>query len=87
MTSYSLATKADFVKLQTIVVKIGTSSLTRADNQLAISTMARLVETLSHLQCQGHRVILVSSGAVGVVRKDPNEHNQPPQLQMTPELL
>ena len=53
-------------KLQTIVVKIGTSSLTQADNQLALSVLARLVETLSQLQSQGHHVILVSSGAVGV---------------------
>lgn len=51
---------------QTIVVKIGTSSLTSTDNQLALSVLARLVETLSQLQRQGHRVILVSSGAVGV---------------------
>ncbi|MBT9315250.1 glutamate 5-kinase [Leptothoe spongobia] len=64
--SIPLAAKAQSVKLQTIVVKIGTSSLTQTDNQLALSVLARLVETLSHLQRQGHRVILVSSGAVGV---------------------
>jgi len=50
----------------TIVVKIGTSSLTKATGQLAISVIATLVETLSTLQREGHRVILVSSGAVGV---------------------
>ncbi|MEB3268900.1 MAG: glutamate 5-kinase, partial [Leptolyngbya sp.] len=32
----------------------------------ALSTIASLVETLSQLRHQGHRVILVSSGAVGV---------------------
>lgn len=53
-------------KLQTIVVKIGTSSLTLPTGKIAIATIASLVETLSHLQSQGHRVILVSSGAVGV---------------------
>ena len=53
-------------QMQTIVVKIGTSSLTQANSQLALSVLARLVETLSQLQHQGHRVILVSSGAVGV---------------------
>ncbi|MBX2863944.1 MAG: glutamate 5-kinase [Leptolyngbyaceae cyanobacterium MAG.088] len=52
-------------KPQIIVVKIGTSSLTSANNQLALSVLARLVETLSYLQGQGHRVILVSSGGVG----------------------
>lgn len=50
----------------TLVIKIGTSSLTRSDGQLALATLAQLVETLSHLQHQGHRIILVSSGAVGV---------------------
>ncbi|MDF5719199.1 MAG: glutamate 5-kinase [Rhizonema sp. PD37] len=53
--------------IQTIVVKIGTSSLTQPETgQLALSTIATLAETLSHLRRIGHRVILVSSGAVGV---------------------
>ncbi|MGK7931662.1 MAG: glutamate 5-kinase [Microcystaceae cyanobacterium] len=51
----------------TIVVKIGTSSLTDGETgQLALSTIANLVETLTHLQQSGYRVVLVSSGAVGV---------------------
>ena len=53
--------------LQTIVVKIGTSSLTQPETgKLALSTIATLAETLSQLRQQGHQVILVSSGAVGV---------------------
>ena len=52
---------------QTIVVKIGTSSLTKVDSgNLAIATIASLVDTLSGLRRQGHRVVLVSSGAVGI---------------------
>lgn len=52
---------------QTIVVKIGTSSLTQpATGQLALSTIATLAEILSNLRRQGNQVILVSSGAVGV---------------------
>ncbi len=51
---------------QTIVIKIGTSSLTQPTGQIAIATIASLVETLSYLSSQGHRVVLVSSGAVGV---------------------
>ena len=52
---------------QTIVVKIGTSSLTQPETGfLALATIANLVETLSQLRRQNHRVILVSSGAVGV---------------------
>jgi glutamate 5-kinase len=52
---------------KTIVVKIGTSSLTQPQTgKLALSTIATLTEILSDLRLQGHRVILVSSGAVGV---------------------
>ena len=52
---------------ETIVVKIGTSSLTQADTGfLALATIAQLVETLSQLRQAGHQVVLVSSGAIGV---------------------
>lgn len=52
---------------QTIVVKIGTSSLTQMDTgNPAIATIASLVDTLSALRREGHRVVLVSSGAVGI---------------------
>lgn len=52
---------------QTIVIKIGTSSLTQPDTgYLALPTLAQLVDTLSRLRQQGHQVVLVSSGAVGV---------------------
>jgi glutamate 5-kinase len=51
---------------QTIVVKIGTSSLTQGGtNQLSLATIASLVETLTNLRHSGYRVVLVSSGAVG----------------------
>jgi glutamate 5-kinase len=54
---------------QTLVVKIGTSTLTNAaTGNLSLSTLATLVETLTDLRREGHRVILVSSGAVGVGR-------------------
>lgn len=52
---------------QTVVVKIGTSSLTQPETgQLALSTIATLIEVLSELRRQGNQVVLVSSGAVGV---------------------
>ena len=52
---------------RTIVVKIGTSSLTQPETgDLALSTIAALVELLCKLRRQSDRVILVSSGAVGV---------------------
>ncbi|NET56170.1 MAG: glutamate 5-kinase [Symploca sp. SIO2E6] len=53
--------------MTTIVVKVGTSSLTQpTTGQLALSTIAKLVESLTQLRSCGHRVVLVSSGAVGV---------------------
>lgn len=52
---------------QTIVIKIGTSSLTQTETgQLALSTIASIVEVLTALRNDGHQVVLVSSGAVGV---------------------
>ncbi len=50
-----------------IVIKIGTSSLTKPETgDLQLAAIAKLVETIVQLQRLGHRVILVSSGAVGV---------------------
>ncbi len=50
-----------------IVVKIGTSSLTDAKSRdLRLSVIGPLVETLTQLRRDGHQLILVSSGAVGV---------------------
>lgn len=52
---------------ETVVVKIGTSSLTQPETGfLSLSTIASLVEVLSQLRREGYRVVLVSSGAVGV---------------------
>ncbi|MEA5535432.1 glutamate 5-kinase [Crocosphaera sp. XPORK-15E] len=51
----------------TLVVKIGTSSLTQPETgKLALSTIASLVETLTELRQLGYHLVLVSSGAVGV---------------------
>lgn len=51
---------------QTIVIKVGTSSLTRSDGRLALATIAALIETIVDLRAQGYQIVLVSSGAVGV---------------------
>ncbi|MGK7905660.1 MAG: glutamate 5-kinase [Synechococcus sp.] len=52
---------------KTVVVKIGTSSLTNNQTgDLRLSAIGPLVETLTHLRREGWRVVLVSSGAVGV---------------------
>ncbi|NJM97235.1 MAG: glutamate 5-kinase [Phormidesmis sp. RL_2_1] len=52
---------------KTLVIKIGTSSLTQPDSgYLALATIARLVETLCQLRQLGYSIVLVSSGAVGI---------------------
>ena len=42
------------------------ASLTQGTGKIAIATIASLIETLSYLRSLGHRIVLVSSGAVGV---------------------
>jgi len=50
---------------QTIVVKVGTRVLTHADGRLNEERIANLAEDISAAYDSGHRVVLVSSGAVG----------------------
>lgn len=49
-----------------IVVKVGTSTLTRESGGLNLQAMDRLARVLSDLSGKGHQVILVSSGAIGI---------------------
>ncbi len=49
----------------TIVVKVGTRVLTRADGTLNQDRITRLAEELNAVKESGRRVVLVSSGAVG----------------------
>lgn len=51
---------------QRIVVKVGTSTLTRDSGALNLYNMDHLARTLSDLRGMGHEIILVSSGAIGV---------------------
>ena len=63
----SASASASTRHLPTVVVKVGTSSILRPDTgYLALSTLSTLVETLCKMRKDGHRVVLVSSGAVGV---------------------
>ncbi len=52
-------------KINRIVVKVGTSSLTYPNGSMHFSQMERLVRQLSELTHQGYEVILVTSGAIG----------------------
>lgn len=55
------------MSLNTLVVKIGTSSLSDPKTgDLRLATLGGLAETLTRLRRDGRRVVLVSSGAIGV---------------------
>ncbi|KAF8555297.1 glutamate 5-kinase [Imleria badia] len=51
----------------TIVIKLGTSSIVHEEtHQPLLSILSSVVETVVHLRRLGHKVVLVSSGAIGV---------------------
>jgi glutamate 5-kinase len=57
----------ELMQPQIIVIKIGTSSLSDPESgDLQLATIAKLVEAIVHLRREGHSVVLVSSGAVGI---------------------
>ena len=53
---------------KTIVVKVGTSTITHANGSMDYHLMEKLVRVLSDLRCDGRNIILVTSGAIGVGR-------------------
>ena len=50
----------------TVVIKIGTSNITHASGHLNIRHMEKLVKVLSDLKNAGHKIVLVSSGAIAM---------------------
>ena len=59
----------------------GTSSIVHeSTHQPLISTLSRVVETVVRLKSQGHKVVLVSSGAIGVGLKRMEIPNRPKSL-------
>ena len=53
-------------KADNIVVKVGTKVLTGTDGSVATEIVQRLGESIARLRSRGCRVVLVSSGAVGI---------------------
>lgn len=49
---------------QTLIVKIGSSSLTSETGELSLHKLARVVTHVSYLKRTGRRVVIVSSGAI-----------------------
>ncbi|PPQ81997.1 hypothetical protein CVT26_004371 [Gymnopilus dilepis] len=57
----------DQIQPTTIVIKLGTSSIVHeTTHQPLLSTLSAVVETVVELKRYGHKVVLVSSGAIGV---------------------
>jgi glutamate 5-kinase len=60
---------------------IGTSSIVHEKtHQPLLSTLSSVVETVIQLKNQGHKVVLVSSGAIGVGLKRMNMPSRPKSL-------
>jgi len=49
-----------------IVVKVGTSSLMRDSGKINLERIAKLAQTICELQEEGRRVVLITSGAIGI---------------------
>ncbi|PFH53564.1 hypothetical protein AMATHDRAFT_54750 [Amanita thiersii Skay4041] len=65
----------------TIVIKLGTSSIVHeTTHQPLLSTLSSVVETVVKLRVQGHKVVLVSSGAIGVGLKRMDIATKPKSL-------
>lgn len=67
---------------QLIVVKVGTSTLIRENGKLNLSNMDHLARALCDLRNMGHRVVLVSSGAIGIGTGKLNLSARPTELRM-----
>lgn len=52
--------------MRRIVVKLGTNVIMRTDGKVALGLLCGLVEQIAALREQGHEVLVVSSGAVGL---------------------
>lgn len=62
-------------------ISLGTSSIVHeTTHQPLLSTLSAVVETVVDLKRHGHKVVLVSSGAIGVGLKRMNIKNRPKNL-------
>lgn len=69
------------MKTYTLVIKLGTSSLVDEETrEPRIANMSLIVETLVKLRRQGHRIIIVSSGAIAFGMKRVGMKKKPAKL-------
>jgi glutamate 5-kinase len=65
----------------TIVIKLGTSSICDEETNLPLlSNLSLMVETIVKLRSLGHKVVLVTSGAIGVGLRRMNMDKKPKKL-------
>ena len=69
-------------EIRRVVVKVGTSTLTRETGSLNLHNMEHLARVLSDLQGMGCQVVLVSSGAIGIGTKKLRLPERPTELRM-----
>lgn len=67
---------------QLIVVKVGTSTLIRENGKFNLAHMDHLARALCDLSNMGHRVVLVSSGAIGIGTGKLSLPERPSELRM-----
>ncbi len=65
-----------------LVIKVGTSTLTRDNGTLNLANMDHLARVLSDLANMGHQVVLVSSGAIGIGTGKLNLPQRPTELRV-----
>ena len=53
-------------KCKRIVIKVGTSTLTHSNGRANLNSIERLCRAISDQMNQGHEIVLVSSGAIGI---------------------
>jgi len=61
-----MTTRNKLASADDIVIKVGTKVLIGADGSVAYEVVRRLVRSIARLRSRGCRVVLVSSGAVGI---------------------
>lgn len=66
---------------QVLVVKVGTSTLTYENGKVNLRRLERLCRTLSDLQNAGRKLVLVSSGAIGVGMGKLGLHDRPAETE------
>ena len=66
--------------IDTVVVKVGTSSITGGGNSVSVEFMDSVAEQVRQLRDQGKKVLIVSSGAIGVGLAAMNAKPKPKEI-------